>query len=35
MPKGSQVTAGPQSENGFRTVTYGSIGGWAYEDCLA
>jgi SH3-like domain-containing protein len=35
MKAGAKVTAMAQSENGFRSVTYGSIGGWAYEDYLA
>ena len=35
MPKGSKVTAMAQSENGFRSVIYGDIGGWAYEDYLS
>jgi N-acetylmuramoyl-L-alanine amidase len=35
MPQGAQVTAMAQSENGFRLVYFGNIGGWAYEDYLA
>jgi uncharacterized protein YgiM (DUF1202 family) len=35
MPSGAKVTAMAQSENGFRSVVYGSTGGWAYEAYLA
>lgn len=34
MPQGAKVTAMAQSENGFRSVVYGEIRGWAHEDYL-
>jgi uncharacterized protein YgiM (DUF1202 family) len=35
IPKGAQVTASDDSQNGFRWVSYNGTSGWAYEAYLA